>query len=204
MKLGNRITGFGVVMAGLLLMALVSCTSIESTPDSTMQHADNTQQGENMPLQDITFNTISGEPASLADYQDKVVLVVNTASKCGYTGQYAGLEELYRTYADSGLVVLGFPANNFGGQEPGTNEEIKAFCETRFNVTFPMMAKVSVKGNDQHPLFSSLTGQPPMDKEIKWNFSKFLLDREGTLVARFGSGTKPLSDELVGEIKKLL
>lgn len=155
-------------------------------------------------LQEIAFTTITGEPASLADFSGQPVLIVNVASQCGNTPQYAGLEELYRTYHDSGLVVIGFPANNFGGQEPGTNEEIMKFCSTRFDVTFPMMAKVSVKGKDKHPLFVALTEQSPIPGEIEWNFAKFLLDRDGRLVARFSAKTQPTSEEVVSAIKKLL
>jgi glutathione peroxidase len=154
--------------------------------------------------QAIPFETITGDTTSLADYEGRVVLIVNVASKCGYTPQYADLEELYRTYKNRGLVVIGFPANNFGGQEPGSNEEILEFCQTRFDVSFPMMAKVSVKGSDEHPLFVKLTEQPDMAGEIKWNFSKFLLDRDGRLVARYDSGVKPTSDEIVKQIEELL
>jgi len=152
----------------------------------------------------LKFATITGDTTDLAAYDGRVVLIVNTASKCGYTPQYAGLEELYRTYKDSGLVVIGFPANNFGGQEPGSNEQILQFCTGRFDVTFPMMAKVSVKGNDKHPLFRYLTEQSPLPGEIGWNFSKFLLDRDGRLVARWDSGVKPVSDEIVNGIKEAL
>ena len=150
------------------------------------------------------FRTITGDTATLADYKDKVILIVNVASKCGFTKQYAGLEELYQKYKDKGLVVIGFPANNFAGQEPGTNEEIKTFCETNFGVTFPMMAKISVKGDDKHPLFKYLTEDSNLPGEIKWNFSKFILDRKGKLTARFDSAVEPLSKEIIGEIEKLL
>jgi len=155
-------------------------------------------------LQDIPFNTIKGEPTSLADFSGQPVLIVNVASQCGNTPQYSGLEELYRTYRDSGLVILGFPANNFGGQEPGTNEEILDFCTSNYDVTFPMMAKVSVKGPDKHPLFVALTEQSPIPGEIDWNFSKFLLDRDGHLVARFNAKTQPMSEEVVAAIRKQL
>ncbi|MBU0984695.1 MAG: glutathione peroxidase [candidate division Zixibacteria bacterium] len=153
---------------------------------------------------DIPLKTIDDKPTTLSAFNGKVVLIVNVASECGYTKQYAGLEELYREYRDSGLVVVGFPANNFGGQEPGSNEEILSFCQTKFDVTFPMMAKVSVKGKDKHPLFAYLTEQSGHPGEIKWNFSKFLLDRDGNLVSRYDSGVEPMSDELTGAIRKLL
>jgi len=153
---------------------------------------------------DCPFLTITGDTTSLADFGGKVVLVVNTASECGFTPQYAGLEELYRKYKDRGLVVVGFPANNFGGQEPGTNEEILNFCTTKFDVTFPMMSKVSVKGKDKHPLFVYLTEQSPLPGEIQWNFSKFLLDKNGRLVARYPSKVTPLDSELVSTVEDLL
>ena len=152
----------------------------------------------------IPFSTITGEKASLADYQGKVILLVNVASKCGYTKQYAGLEKLYRKYKDDGLVILGFPANNFGGQEPGTNEQILEFCTSTFDVTFPMMSKISVKGDDIHPLYKYLTTESGFSGDIKWNFTKFLLDRDGKPVARFESAVEPMSEEIVGDIEKLL
>lgn len=152
----------------------------------------------------IKFATITGDTTSLAAFTGKVVLVVNVASKCGYTPQYTDLERLYLTYKDSGLVVIGFPANNFKNQEPGTNKEILDFCTTNYNVTFPLMAKVSVLGPDKHPLFVALTEKSNLPGEIKWNFSKFLLDRNGNLVARFDSPVKPTSNELVAAIRKAL
>ena len=155
-------------------------------------------------LMNIPFQTIAGDSASLSDYAGKVILIVNVASKCGYTPQYAGLEELYRTYKDSGFVILGFPANNFKNQEPGTNEEILKFCKSKFGVTFPMMAKISVKGEDKHPLYVELTEKSKFPGDITWNFNKFLLDRKGNVVARFDSPVEPMSDELVGHIKELL
>lgn len=152
----------------------------------------------------IPFNTIKGLQASLEDYKGKVVMIVNVASECGYTPQYADLEKLYRLYKDKGLVVIGFPANNFGGQEPGSNEQIYKFCTSKFDVTFPMMSKISVKGSDIHPLFAYLTEGTPLKGEIKWNFEKFLLDKNGNLVARYSSATKPLDKEIVSRIEGLL
>lgn len=152
----------------------------------------------------ITFKTITGEETSLADFSGQALLVVNVASKCGYTPQYEGLQALYEKYKDQGLTVIGFPANNYGKQEPGSNEEILQFCQSRFAVTFPMMAKVSVKGDNQHPLFAYLTANTDPSGDIPWNFHKFLLDREGAIVARFEPGVEPLSDELTGAIEKAL
>lgn len=151
----------------------------------------------------IPFKTITGHDSTLADFKGKVVLVVNTASECGYTPQYEGLEKLYEKYKDKGLVVIGFPANNFGGQEPGSNEQIAKFCSTKYKVTFPMMAKVSVKGADKHPLFAYLTESSPIPGEIKWNFSKFLFDKNGALVARYLSNVEPMDTLLTSRIESV-
>lgn len=173
-------------------------------------------------LQDIPLKTIRNDDASLGDYAGKVVLVVNVASKCGLTPQYEGLEALYSRYKDQGLVVTGFPANDFGAQEPGTNEEIATFCTTNFAVDFPMFSKVTVTGPEKHPLFAALTEAAPVAKgdgegfreelrgygmtpnpepELLWNFEKFLIGRDGTVAARFAPTTAPDDAELVGAIE---
>ena len=156
---------------------------------------------------DFTLNSIDGKPAPLSQYQGKVVLIVNVASRCGYTPQYEGLEKVYEKYKDKGFVILGFPANNFGGQEPGTNEEIKTFCSSKYMVTFPMYAKISVKGADIHPLYQFLTDKttnPASGGDIKWNFTKFLVDRDGKVVARFEPAVTPDSPEVKSAIEKTL
>jgi glutathione peroxidase len=154
----------------------------------------------------FTPNSIEGKPAPLAEYKGKVVLVVNVASQCGYTPQYSALEAVYEKYKDQGLVILGFPANNFGAQEPGTNEEIKTFCTRKYSVTFPMYAKISVKGADQAPLYSYLTKEtgPGVSGNIQWNFTKFLVDRNGKVVQRFEPEIAPDSKEVVTAIEKQL
>jgi glutathione peroxidase len=154
----------------------------------------------------FTLNSIDGKPAPLADYKGKVILIVNVASQCGYTPQYSALETIYQKYKDLGLVVLGFPANNFGEQEPGTNQEIKSFCTRKYSVTFPMYAKISVRGDDQDPLYAYLTKQTPKNirGEIKWNFTKFLVDRTGTVVERFEPAVTPDSKQVVAAIEKQL
>jgi len=167
------------------------------------------QAAEPLPksFYDFTMKDIDGNEVRLSAFKGKVVLVVNVASRCGFTPQYAGLEKLYETYKDRGLVILGFPANNFLSQEPGTDPEIKTFCSTKYNVTFPMFSKVSVKGSDQHPLYRWLTGKetdPEFAGAITWNFNKFLLDRTGRVVARFGSRTTPEDDKLIAAIEKAL
>lgn len=154
----------------------------------------------------FTLNSIDGKPAPLADYKGKVVLLVNVASQCGYTPQYSALESIYEKYKAQGFVILGFPANNFGAQEPGTNEEIKAFCTRKYSVTFPMYSKISVKGADKAPLYSFLTEQtgPGINGEIKWNFTKFLVDRNGNVVQRFEPAVTPDSKDVTSAIEKLL
>jgi glutathione peroxidase len=156
---------------------------------------------------EFTMKNIDGKDVKLDDYRGKALLIVNVASKCGYTPQYEGLESIYRKYKDQGLVVMGFPANNFLGQEPGTNEEIKTFCTTRYNVTFPMFAKISVKGDDIHPLYQFLTGKetnPEFSGDISWNFNKFLVDRTGKVVDRFSTKEKPESEKIALAIEKAL
>lgn len=148
--------------------------------------------------------TIDGADKRLADFKGQVLLLVNVASKCGFTPQYAPLEKLYETYKDRGFRILAFPANNFGAQEPGTNPEIKAFCESTYGVTFDLFAKISVKGDDIHPLYRYLTTASPFPGEITWNFNKFLVDREGRIVARFPSKVDPLDPALTAKIEELL
>jgi glutathione peroxidase len=173
-------------MTKLLLMGMVMTTSVFSASN----------------VHEFTLNSIDGKPAPLSAYRGKVVLIVNVASRCGFTPQYAGLEALYEKYKDRGFVILGFPANNFGGQEPGTNEEIKTFCSTKYNVTFPMYSKISVKGDDKAPLYQFLTDAT--GSEIQWNFTKFLVDKDGKVVARFESKVTPDSPDVAAAIEKAL
>ena len=157
--------------------------------------------GANSVLE-FTLNSIDGHAAPLAAYKGKVVLLVNVASKCGYTPQYEGLEALYRKYKDRGLVVIGFPSNEFGGQEPGSNKEIAEFCRTTYGVQFPLYEKMTVTGVGTNPLYADLvraTGQKP-----KWNFHKYLVDRNGNAVASYVSDVEPQSQELVARIESLL
>jgi glutathione peroxidase-family protein len=158
-------------------------------------------------IYDFILNDIDGHEVKLDRYRGQVILIVNVASKCGFTPQYAGLQKIYLKYKDQGFVVLGFPANNFLSQEPGSNEEIKNFCSTRYNVTFLMFAKISVKGEDKHPLYRFLTEEvtdPEFAGEITWNFNKFLVDRSGKIIARYGSREKPEDESLTGAIEKAL
>jgi glutathione peroxidase len=156
---------------------------------------------------DYTLNTIDGQPAPLSAYKGKVVMLVNVASRCGYTPQYTALESTYEKYKDRGFVIIGIPANNFGAQEPGTNKEIKTFCQSKYNVTFPMMAKVSVKGEDKNPLYQYLTDKsanPKTGGDIQWNFTKFLVGPDGQIITRFEPAVTPDSPEVLAAIEKAL
>lgn len=159
-----------------------------------------------MKIYDYKLETLDGQPVDMSKYQGKVLLIVNTASKCGYTKQYAGLQALSEKYKTQGLEVLGFPANNFGGQEPGSAQEIGEFCKKNFGVTFDLFAKSSVKGDDKSPLFSYLTekANPEKTGEIDWNFEKFLIARDGQLIDRYKSAITPDSDQLTGAIEAQL
>lgn len=192
-----------LMTAVALALAMVAFTQ----PPKTNPPVTPTKEKVTMPTIDyrkIPFTTITGDVTNLDAFKGKVVLVVNVASKCGYTPQYAGLESLYLAKKDKGFVIIGFPANNFKQQEPGTNTEILQFCQTTYGVTFPMMAKISVKGTDIHPFYRYLTEQSNLPGEISWNFNKFLFDRKGKLVARYGSPTKPDDPQLMSKIDTLL
>jgi glutathione peroxidase len=175
------------------MICLLFCAAVAMAADKTVY--------------DFTLNSIDGQPAPLAAYKGKVVLLVNVASRCGFTPQYTALESIYEKYKDSGFVIVGIPANNFGAQEPGTNQEIKTFCSSKYNVKFPMMAKVSVKGEDITPLYQFLTDatvHPQTGGEIKWNFTKFLIGPDGHVITRFESAVTPDSPEVTGAIEKAL
>ncbi len=156
-------------------------------------------------LQEIPLKDINGKETSLKDYSGKVLLIVNVASHCGNTPQYETLEAVHEKYKGRGLAVLGFPCNDFGAQEPGSNEEIKQFCTSKYNVTFPMFDKIHVKGPEQHPLYKVLSGKDsPFPGDVKWNFGKFLIGRDGTILKRFEPGTKPDSPQVKQAIESAL
>jgi len=184
-------------MKTLLFIALL----VSTTWTSYAQLSDNS---ELTGVHAFSMTNIDGDEIALSTYAGDVLLIVNTASKCGFTPQYAPLEQLYRTYKDKGFRVLAFPANNFGAQEPGSNEEIKAFCETNYDVSFDLFAKISVRGEDIHPLYSYLTEQADFTGDIKWNFTKFLVDATGKVVARFETRVDPMSDGITGAIEEML
>jgi len=201
-----------LILASLAVVA-VSCDSEEpqgelpAKPPTEMATEPQADTQPTKPLYAFELNDIEGKPVKLGQYSGKALLLVNVASKCGYTRQYAGLQALYEKYQGDGLVVLGFPANNFGAQEPDTNDQIKAFCTTTFNITFPMFAKISVKGDDIHPLYAFLTDtemNPNFAGEIKWNFNKFLINRTGEIVGRYDSNVEPMSEALVMDVEKAL
>jgi glutathione peroxidase len=177
----------------LLLLAMASLSQIAMAADSAS------------PLLSIPLKDITGNDTSLNAYSGKVILVVNVASKCGFTPQYAGLEAMYEKYKDKGFVIVGVPSNDFGAQEPGTAEEIQSFCKKNFGVTFPLMEKVHVKGAEICPLYVALTGpDSKFPGEVGWNFTKFLIDRNGQLVNRFPSPVKPSAPELVSAVEAAL
>jgi len=183
-------------------MRLILSLSLAFGALTTMATADDHECALNFKVK-----TIDGETVDLEDYEGNVVLVVNTASECGLTPQYAGLQELYSKYKEKGFVVLGFPCNQFGSQEPGTEAEIKQFCSTKYNVSFPMFSKIDVNGEEAAPIYKYLTGkdaQPAGKGDISWNFEKFLIDREGNLIHRFAPRTKPSDVELVKAIESEL
>jgi len=164
-------------------------------------------EGSNMDnnIKKIIVKDIDGKSVNLSDYKGKVLLIVNVASYCGYTKQYAGLEKIYKDYKDKGFEILAFPCNQFGEQEPGTNEEIKNFCSSKFDVSFKLFDKVDVNGKNQSPLYSILTNNEiTVKSEIKWNFEKFLIDKEGNVVARYPSKVEPTSEELISAIEREL
>ena len=170
-------------------------------------HIETSVSAKGKSILDFKMRDIDGKDVKLKKYKGNVLLVVNVASKCGYTPQYEGLQSTHAKYNDKGFYVLGFPANNFGSQEPGTETEIKEFCNLKYHVTFPMFAKISVKGEDQDPLYKFLTDKetnPDFSGDIKWNFNKFLVDRNGKIVARFEPKVKPDSDEVNAAIEKYL
>jgi glutathione peroxidase len=189
----------GAVVVSIACLSVVKALSLKSEPVAP--------ESAYTSVYDFTVNDIDGKPVKLDAYKGKVVLIVNVASKCGYTPQYEGLQATYAKYKDQGLVILGFPANNFMGQEPGTNEEIKQFCSLKYNVTFPLFAKISVKGEDKHALYKFLTDKatnPDFGGEISWNFNKFLVDKNGKIIARFESKDKPEGEKVSQAIEQAL
>jgi len=198
----KRLFLFPVVL--LAAVALQSC--LNSTASAPTQELA-TMEPIPTSIYDFKLPNIEGQEISFDQYKGKVLVLVNVASRCGYTPQYADLQQFYDEYKDRGVVVMGFPANNFGGQEPGSNEEIQEFCTSKFSVTFPMFSKISVRGDDMHPLYTYLTEKDHngvMDSDVSWNFNKYIIDREGRLVHHFKSGVNPSDDKFRTSIEELL
>lgn len=196
---------------GGFLMVVSACGGVPET--ASMSGVDNSTTAEPGPggaaapaVIDHTVETLEGESLDLGSYRGRPMLIVNTASECGYTPQYASLQKLHETYGERGLVVLGFPSNDFGNQEPGTAEEIGAFCRLNYGVSFPMMAKVHTKGPEQAPLYRTLTAETGegLSGEVRWNFTKFLVDSEGRVVARFEPAVDPMDPQLISAVEALL
>lgn len=188
-----------LVIISIFLISITACSGGDAVATTTPL--------AEKSIYEFTIKDINGNDVKMDQYRGKVLLVVNVASQCGYTPQYAGLQNIYTKYKDQGFYVLGFPANNFGAQEPGSNQEIKEFCSTKFKVNFPMFAKISVNGADKHPFYRFLTEKstnPDFAGDIKWNFNKFLIGKDGKVLARYDSGSEPESVEVTGAIEKAL
>ncbi len=197
---GGNIMKYGSLSFLLICILINNCNQKNQKTSIPVHESMNT-------IYDFEVSDIDGNPVKLEQYRGKIMLIVNVASKCGFTPQYTGLQQLYTQYQEQGLEILGFPANNFLRQEPGTDAEIKTFCSLNYNVTFPLFAKISVKGEDQAPLYRFLTEKttnPEFSGDISWNFNKFLISRAGKIVARFGSRQKPESAEVIQAIEEAL
>ncbi len=189
-------------MIKLIAVTIILMSCAQAQNNSTKINMSTNEVAKAASIHSFSVKALDGSSINFADYKGKKILIVNTASECGYTPQYKALQELYEKYKTK-LVIVGFPANNFGGQEPGSNTEIKSFCEKNYGVTFPMAEKISVKGKDIAPIYKWLTNKSEngvLDAEIKWNFNKFLLDENGHIIAKFDSSTTPMSEDIVGKL----
>lgn len=192
-----------VFAASLIQISLLSCSK-SANQNSNYQTIQNKSEGNkklNKNIYDISVKTMDGETKMLSDYKGKVLLIVNVASKCGYTAQYEGLENIYKKYSDKGFEILAFPCNDFGGQEPGTNDEIRTFCESKYNVTFPLFDKIQVLGNNKSSLYDRLINNSEPAGDIGWNFEKFLIDKNGDITGRYKSKVKPESEDITAAIE---
>lgn len=186
----------------IIIASIFLIVNLISASDKSLK----TNEGKNMEsVHEFSVKDINGKDVSLSDFKGKVLLIVNVASKCGYTRQYSGLQKIYDKYKEQGFEILAFPCNDFGGQEPGTNEEIAEFCSTNFNVTFPLFDKIKVLGEDKNPLYKMLTNNSNVEKgDINWNFEKFLISKEGEVIARYKSSVEPESDAVTKAIEQEL
>ena len=201
---------FLIIAISVLQITLISCSRSANRNSNTESNKTTSQiksegiNSLNKNIYDLSVKTMEGESKKLSDYKGKVLLIVNVASKCGYTSQYEGLESIYEKYKDRGFEILAFPCNDFGDQEPGTNDEIRTFCETKYNVTFPLFDKIKVLGNDKSQLYERLTVNSEPSGDIGWNFEKFVINKNGDITARFKSKVKPESDEITAVIESEL
>jgi len=203
--MGNlRHTWAGVLVGIGVIASVASSDLLEPRPAQAREEGAVLMAAQTPMVYDFTLNNIDGKLVSLTQFRGKVLLLVNTASFCGNTPQYSDLEKMYEQYREKGFEILAFPANNFGQQEPGTNAEIKTFCNTKYSLTFPLFSKISVKGEDKHPLYRYLTEQSPFPGEVEWNFQKYLVDRSGKVVARYPHRMKPLAPEITQDLERVL
>lgn len=191
------------LLSTVLCLAGAACADKAPGPEAKPAVEPQPSQASSMSFHDFTMNTIDGQPKALSEYKGKVLLVVNTASECGYTPQYAGLVRLHEKLKEKGFSVLGFPSNDFGAQEPGSDQEIKTFCDTKFKVSFPLFSKSVVKGSGKSPLYAFLTSTPPAG-EVKWNFEKFLIGKDGKVAGRYPSSVDPEDPKLAADIEAAL
>lgn len=201
-RLRDRLVGLFATIG--LIAGVGSSELLELSPAQAKQEGAVLMAAQTPMVYDFTLNDIDGNPVSLDQFRGKVLLLVNTASFCGNTPQYADLEKMYEQYREKGFEILAFPANNFGQQEPGTNEEIKTFCHTKYSLSFPLFSKISVKGDNKHPLYRYLTEQSPFPGEVEWNFQKYLIDRSGKIIARYHHRTKPSAPEVIQDVERVL
>lgn len=197
----------GIACATLALLLVKAVRANAGANAGSKASANGVEKRKAKSMYDFTLKNSKGRDVKLEEFRGQVVMLVNVASKCGYTPQYEGLQKIYERYRAQGFTILAFPANNFGAQEPGTNEEIQEFCRINYGVTFPVFSKISVKGEDQHPLYKYLTGRdtnPDFAGDIKWNFGKFLVGRDGRVVARFDSADKPEDSKVTQAIEQAL
>jgi glutathione peroxidase len=190
------------IAAAALILVATSCAGPNHNSSKSTSEVMETSKNSISSIHTFSVTALDGSTINFADFKGKKILIVNTASRCGYTGQYKDLQALYEKYKEK-LVIVGFPANNFMSQEPGTNTEIQEFCTKNYGVSFPMAEKISVKGDDMAPIYQWLTSKAKngvLDASIKWNFNKFLLNEKGEVIAKFDSGTKPMDDEIVGKL----
>ena len=193
-------------LSGLVLLGLGLCVFMDSDVNAREKQSNVPSRVDTLmaPLYGFRLPDIDGHPVDLKTFKGKVLLIVNTASMCGNTPQYADLQEMYERYRERGFEILAFPANDFGQQEPGTNQEIKGFCYTRYSITFPLFSKISVVGKAKHPLYQYLTEQSPFPGRVTWNFQKYLVDRSGNVIGKYDPGMNPLSPTIVSDLEKAL